>query len=108
MVLKKLKGMHDVAIMNLQRVDDLKMITILKVLNLMTVPFLELCLFHRSVLDSSPAGAFVLLGPYLICERGMLSEGFRMGQLAYNTMSRNLHSSAVDAVCSSPISRQQL
>jgi hypothetical protein len=36
-VMKKLKGMHNVAIMNLQRVEDRKMITVLKVLNLMTV-----------------------------------------------------------------------
>ena len=108
-VMKKLNGMHDTTIMNLPRVSDLNTITVMKVLNLMTVAVIELGLvhlcamtLHKAVLlslthglsDSSP-GAFVLLGAYLISEKGMLLEGYRMGQLAIN-MSQELDSSTVD------------
>ncbi|KAI2506493.1 histidine kinase [Fragilaria crotonensis] len=108
-VMKKLNGMHDATIMNLPRVTDLTTITVMKVLNLMTVAVIELGLVHLSAMtlhkavllsltqglsDSSP-GAFVLLGAYLISEKGMLPEGYRMGQLAIN-MSQELDMSTAD------------
>ena len=108
-VMEKLNGMDDEAILNLPRVTELNLIAIFKVLNLMTIPVETLGLVHLSSLilhkavhfnitkgvsELSPE-AFVIFGTFLISERGMLAEGYRLGQLALS-MSQKLDPSTLD------------
>jgi predicted ATPase len=108
-VTEKLNGMDDATIINLPRVGELHTIVVLKVLNQMTVPVetlglvrLSSLIVHKAVRFSITHGvselspqAFVLLGTFLISERGMLAEGYRMGQLALK-MSHRLNPSILD------------
>ncbi|KAI2495274.1 histidine kinase [Fragilaria crotonensis] len=108
-VTEKLNGMDDATIINLPIVGDLNTIVVLKVLNQMTVPVetlglvrLSSLIVHKAVLFSITHGvselspqAFVLLGTILISERGMLAEGYRLGQLALK-MSHRLNPSVLD------------
>ena len=108
-VMKMLKEMDDSTIMSLPKASDLNTIVILKVMNMMIIPVetlglvhLSSMIAHKAVFFSITRGitelsseAFVVLGAYLISERGMLAEGYRMGQLALS-MSQRLNPSTLD------------
>jgi predicted ATPase len=109
-ILHKLKGMSNEEIMNLPKLLNIEKLAVMKVLNLMLVPLetlgmVNVCFLamnkavmltlNHGLSEFSPE-AFVLLGTYFISEKNMLSEGYRMGELAL-AMSNNLEPNMPDA-----------
>jgi predicted ATPase len=108
--MRKMSSMSDDDILSLPRVRDLDKIIIMEIFTLMWIPLETLGLVQlspiimcKAVLLSIKYGisklspeAFTLLGTYLISEKNMLIEGYRMGELAIK-LSRKIDPSHVDA-----------